>query len=61
MKFELDFKMGNAAFETDRQAEAARILRSIADLLDNGLSEAPIHDGNGNTVGDWAIFGERGE
>jgi hypothetical protein len=46
-------KTDNAAFEDGRDAELARILREIADGLDEGVSAGNVRDINGNTVGDF--------
>lgn len=55
----IEFDTGNDAFETNWQAEAARILREIANTIDYAervahgayLIDAPIRDLNGNKVG----------
>ena len=48
----------NAAFgesDYEMRAEVARILREIADDLDNGKDGGPCIDINGNTVGRWSV------
>lgn len=55
--FRLTFKTGNAAFQEngDPALEAARLLRVIADKLDEGYTDGPIMDANGNSVGTWRL------
>ncbi len=64
MSFTLTIKTDNAAFSNDdgedsddaKRAECARILREVADLLDNGSQEsAGVYDVNGNKVGKWSL------
>lgn len=56
MKLDITIKMDNAAFEDDGGAEAARILRELANKIDGhphfseGHSNA-LYDANGNEVG----------
>ena len=57
MTFKLYINADNAAFDPP-QPELARILRGIADRIDNGLEMRQfqtIHDGNGNPVGQFAL------
>lgn len=58
MKFKVTIATDNAAFmeEDDPRPETARILRELADRLDNGADTYILHDANGNTVG-RASFG----
>lgn len=64
--FELKLECDNAAFEEDRAAEIARILRRLADRLDTGsdpdhvnaingnrATNGWLRDGNGNSAGTW--------
>lgn len=55
MKLRIAIEMNNAAFEEGRGAEAARILRDLADRLeDDGVqagTHIPLYDINGNRVG----------
>lgn len=59
MKLTLEIKMDNAAFDDSPGAEAARILRYAADMVDlqeGGLGVREIlRDINGNRVGDFTI------
>lgn len=60
MKFRMEIRCGNAAFEPVAGAEIARILRQLARKLDDmEVAEAPLgaslRDVNGNTVGDWSF------
>lgn len=50
--FDLHVETDNAAFE-DPAAETARILREVADRLENGSTEGAIADINGNRVGSF--------
>ena len=49
----LTIETGNAAFEADRDAEVARILREAADRIERGdhYGEFTLRDYNGNRVG----------
>ena len=54
--FTLEIKTDNAAFgdgdsHTDCAAEVARILRELADKLDNLQPSGTVRDSKGNTVG----------
>lgn len=57
MRLNVRFSMDNAAFgetDEDRLAEAARILREMANHLEaRGLGQFPLQDLNGNTVGEY--------
>ena len=59
-KFRADIDMGNAAFDGDQApAELARILRDMADVIDDRWQrEGRYMDENGNTVGGWKITGK---
>ena len=59
--FTLKIETKNAAFADDcysPQLEVARILRSLADKIEDGDSQGPVLDYNGNTVGHFALTGE---
>ena len=47
----LTIKTGNAAFADHTHCEVARILRELADKIDDGDCAPPVKDINGNTVG----------
>jgi hypothetical protein len=61
----LRIDMENAAFDEDRAAETARILRRLADRIESGggdycplfnnkeRAEGWLFDHNGNSVGEW--------
>ncbi len=51
--FSLFFAMNNAAFEDMPEREAARILRDLANGVENGALEGKLKDANGNTVGEF--------
>lgn len=61
MAFKLTIETDNAAFaDADGPQELARILRELADKIDetNWLTipdAGRVHDINGNTVGGWAL------
>jgi len=61
--FTLEIETSNAAFgDDDRQeklAEIARIIRLLADRLDNGQDEGKVHDINGNRVGTFELTDEK--
>lgn len=44
-------KMGGSAFEVEKTFEVARILREIADLIEDGRQPRKAIDLNGNSVG----------
>ena len=60
---EIKFKTGNAAFHDDngeedeyyRNQEVARILREIADKVENYWDAGSIADYNGNKIGEWRV------
>ncbi len=51
----LKIKTKNAAFENDKHAECARILRDLADKLESGNNFCIALDYNGNLVGNLNI------
>lgn len=53
--FKIEIETGNAAFEDDRNMELARILRQIAERLENGEDAGRVLDINGNKVGSFEI------
>ena len=63
--FNMSFKTGNAAFHDPyedgcnayaKAEEVARILRNIADQIENGMrTEGSCMDYNGNKVGEWKL------
>jgi hypothetical protein len=53
--FVLKIDTGNAAFEDDPNYELARILRAVADKVENGHADGRCYDINGNKVGSWAV------
>ncbi len=55
-KFEAEIELGNAAFEGDnRRAEVARILRVLAERVEQGQENGVVYDVNGNLVGNWYL------
>jgi hypothetical protein len=56
--FKIEIDTGNAAFEDDKGAEVARILRDVATALERGTRAAPLHDYNGNRVGRFTLEAE---
>lgn len=70
-QFEMGVDCGNDAFAEGRVGpELARILRQIADRLEQGVQPdefgeislgASLRDANGNTVGFWALLIEGGD
>ena len=55
MKLTLEISMENAAFDDSPLAEAARILREAAGMLDTGADNGKLRDVNGNTVGFFEV------
>ena len=54
--FKLKFRMGNSAFDDgNKEYEVARILKEIAEKVENGRTEGSIMDYNGNNIGEWII------
>jgi hypothetical protein len=54
--FKLSIRLGNAAFDNHISSETARILRAIADKLDNqGVHDGQCNDINGNIVGSYTF------
>lgn len=54
--FKLTIDTGNAAFEDEgKGCEIARILRAIADKVENGAESGKAVDLNGNTVGRFEV------
>ena len=58
--FTLTIKTDNAAFADDPRPEVARILRKLADRVDDetGDTSWSVRDINGNTVGHWTLTTE---
>lgn len=63
-KFEIT-NMNGSAFDDFPEEEVARLLRKVADMLEDGsLLEGgvrPLHDVNGATVGTWGATTEEDE
>ena len=54
MPFTMKFKTDNAAFDEGGASETARILRAVADCVEQGTLESDyILDYNGNNVGKY--------
>ena len=53
--FKLKFETDNAAFESSTGDEAARILRQIAERLENYDTDGAVMDANGNKIGAWSL------
>lgn len=59
MKMSMRIDSDNAAFEEDSGAvEVARLVRQIADRIDQGEREGKLLDLNGNTVGEFLVTEE---
>lgn len=59
MKFSLDIRCDNAAFDDAPGAEIAKLLRDVAERFD-GVRNLPeqsalLRDANGNRVGAWKL------
>lgn len=57
-KFVVSFDTDNAAFE-DYSGEIARILRAVADKVENGVLRGTILDFNGNGIGSYMPKGRK--
>lgn len=56
--FSLQMDTGNAAFDDEPASEIARILRDVADRLEQqGAGDGNLIDHNGNTVGRFTSKG----
>ena len=54
--FKIEIETGNAAFDYgDKGHEIARILRDIADKVENGAESGVARDINGNKVGTFEV------
>ncbi|USN14348.1 hypothetical protein KABACHOK_05350 [Brevundimonas phage vB_BpoS-Kabachok] len=54
--FKLEIETGNAAFDDgDKAYEIARILRALADRVENGDEAGSVRDVNGNKVGSFDV------
>lgn len=51
----LKIEMDNAAFTDSPGIELARILRELAEAVENGADYKVLRDGNGNRVGVFGI------
>lgn len=60
MRLNISISGENAAFVGYGEREYARILRVIADKLDNGRTGGRCIDANGNVCGGWALEEEGG-
>lgn len=55
MAFTLTMATENAAFEDMPEYEVARILRKVADQIEDGDTTGRVRDINGNTVGAYDL------
>lgn len=53
--FTIEIDTSNSAFEDVEQDEIARILREIANKLENDSTDGPIYDINGARVGKYGF------
>ena len=56
--FQMKIDTDNAAFEDDPGAEVARILRGVADKVEQGVASGHFQtafDVNGNDIGRWKL------
>jgi hypothetical protein len=52
--FTLTIETDNAAFNDGGNAEVARLLREVAERVEDSTTDGTVKDINGNTVGVWA-------
>jgi hypothetical protein len=58
MAFKINIKTDNAAFSKEEggpHAEVARLLREVAERVENGEDYGSVMDINGNSVGRWTL------
>ncbi len=55
VEFELEFESGNAALLDDPRYAVAKILRDVAQMVENGRDSAAIKDINGNSIGTFHL------
>lgn len=61
--FKIEFSTGNAAFHDDVESyddyvmryEVTRILKTIANKIENGYTKGSCIDINGNKIGTWKL------
>ncbi|WP_336769897.1 hypothetical protein [Bacillus bombysepticus] len=56
---EITIATGNAAFDGDKTIEFARIIKKLAQSIENGNLPARLLDLNGNKVGEVVVDGEK--
>lgn len=58
MRFKIKLDMDGAAFDTDWRSEVQRILRDIAETIEDGddYLGTNVFDSNGNTVGRFTLI-----
>ena len=57
INFKVIMNLDNAAFQDrNTEMETARILREIADKIENGDDSLKIYDINGNSIGSWGFY-----
>jgi hypothetical protein len=54
--FDLKLNCQNSAFDDDPTVEVARILRDIADRMEEGVERGEAYDVNGNRVGSFGMI-----
>jgi hypothetical protein len=54
--FTLTFKTDNEAFSPDAITEVVRILRDVANRVEQGRTVGPCMDANGNRVGSYTVL-----
>ena len=53
--FTLTFSTSNAAFDPEPASEVARLLRQVAEKVEDGDKTGRVHDLNGNLVGAFTL------
>ena len=57
MEFKLKINTDNDAFQSASTHEIARILRKLADKVeDSDMEGGYLHDINGNRIGEWDVW-----
>lgn len=53
--FKLRIETNNQAFEDGRELEVCACLAGVIQKIEQGNTEGPIHDTNGNNVGNFTL------
>lgn len=51
----IEFSTENDTFSLFKEEECTTILQRIALQVSQGVVSAPVHDSNGNKIGEWSL------